>query len=159
MLIADEFKPASIDNSQPGLLHKGKDNRVTVEFQNNHQGKPKVIFEGVSEDYRGNDAVMFFDGETFQLERLGRAVKRLRRVRIPGDPSTAAVSTMATLAAPALESHSPAVDKGSKVQQPLNTDVIGEAVSLRNSYPFQDSIMKLGRCISCKTISCTNVLS
>ncbi|GAB2288884.1 hypothetical protein Dimus_023191 [Dionaea muscipula] len=73
------FKPASIDKSQPGTLHKDKDNRVTVDFQNNQLGKPGVTFEGViSDDYKENDAVLFFDGVTFRLERLHRSVKRLR---------------------------------------------------------------------------------
>ncbi|KAI4389332.1 hypothetical protein MLD38_001567 [Melastoma candidum] len=80
-----EFKPASIDKSQPGSLHRKKDNTVAVEFHNNQFGKPRVRFEGVSEDYKENDAVLFFDGETFRLERLHRAVKRLRHVRLPGD--------------------------------------------------------------------------
>ncbi|KAF5931150.1 hypothetical protein HYC85_032023 [Camellia sinensis] len=47
-----EFKPASIDKNQAGLLHKNKENRVTVEFHNNQPGKPKVTFEGSSEDYK-----------------------------------------------------------------------------------------------------------
>lgn len=80
-----EFKPASIDKNQPGTLHKSKDNKVTVEFHNNQHGKPKVHFEGIGEDYKDNDAVLFFDGETFRLERLHRAVKRLRHVRQPGE--------------------------------------------------------------------------
>ncbi|KAJ0042575.1 hypothetical protein Pint_18664 [Pistacia integerrima] len=126
-----EFKPASIDRNQPGLLHKSKDNRVTVEFQNNQQGKPKVIFEGVGEDYRDkdNDAVLFFDGETFRLERLHRAVKRLRHVRIPGEPSAAAASTMTTLVTPVVESHSTAVGKGSKLQ-PLSSGIVHETVQV-----------------------------
>ncbi|KAL9255307.1 hypothetical protein AKJ16_DCAP16363 [Drosera capensis] len=83
--IADGFKPASIDKSQPGTLHKDKENRVTVEFQNNQVGKPRVSYEGViSEDYKENDAVLFFDGETFRVERLHRAVKRLRLLESGG---------------------------------------------------------------------------
>ncbi|KAF9616078.1 hypothetical protein IFM89_028544 [Coptis chinensis] len=58
-----EFKPASIDKTQAGSLHKTKENKVTVEFQNNQLGKPKLSFEGSSEDYKDNDAVLFFDGE------------------------------------------------------------------------------------------------
>ncbi|KAI4321265.1 hypothetical protein MLD38_034664 [Melastoma candidum] len=80
-----EFKPASIDKSQPGSLQRKKDKTVAVEFHNNQFGKPRVRFEGVSEDYKENDAVLFFDGETFRLERLHRAVKRLRHVRLPGE--------------------------------------------------------------------------
>ncbi|CAH9145183.1 unnamed protein product [Cuscuta epithymum] len=87
-----EFKPASIDKSQPGKLHKTKDNRVTVEFQNSQPGKPKVNFEGSSEDYKENDAVLFFDGVTFRLERLHRAVKRLKHVRLPGESASASGS-------------------------------------------------------------------
>ncbi|KAL5743399.1 hypothetical protein ACOSQ2_026515 [Xanthoceras sorbifolium] len=124
-----EFKPASIDSSQPGSLHKSKDNRVTVEFQNNQHGKPKVVFEGVGEDYKDNDAVLFFDSETFRLERLHRAVKRLRHVRLPGDPAAGAASTISTLAVPAVESHSPPVNKGSKIQ-PLNAGIVHETVQV-----------------------------
>ncbi|GLT35030.1 hypothetical protein SLA2020_095150 [Shorea laevis] len=84
-----EFKPASIDKTKPGSLHKNKDNRVTVEFHNNQLGKPKVTFEGSSEDYKDNDAVLFFDGKTFRLERLHRAVKQLRHRRQPGESAAA----------------------------------------------------------------------
>ncbi|KAH9675588.1 EAF domain-containing protein [Citrus sinensis] len=124
-----EFKPASIDNNQPGLLHKNRDNRVTVEYQNNQHGKPKVIFEGVSEDYRDNDAVLFFDGETFRLERLHRAVKRLRHVRLPGEPAATAASTITTSVVPVAESYSTPVGKGSK-PQPSNTGTVHEAVQV-----------------------------
>ncbi|GMH20645.1 hypothetical protein Nepgr_022486 [Nepenthes gracilis] len=96
-----EFKPASIDKSQTGLLHKNKENRVTVEFQNNQPGKPKVTFEGSSEDYKENDAVLFFDGDTFRLERLHRAVKRLRHLRQPGESATAALTASVGVAADA----------------------------------------------------------
>ncbi|XP_039054440.1 ELL-associated factor 2-like [Hibiscus syriacus] len=104
-----EFKPASIDKNQPGLLHKSKDNRVKVEFENNQPGKPKVTFEGASEDYKDNDAVLFFDGETLRLERLHRAVKRLRHNRQPGESAPLAAS-----AGPAAESYSPPLGKGVK---------------------------------------------
>ncbi|CAH8308497.1 unnamed protein product [Eruca vesicaria subsp. sativa] len=89
-----EFKPASIDKKRSGTLHKKKDNRVSVEFQNNQIGKPKVTFEGSSEDYKDNDAVLFFDGEKFRLERLHRAVKQLRHVRTPGESAAASQSTV-----------------------------------------------------------------
>lgn len=65
-----------------------------MEFHNNQLGKPKVTFEGSSEEYKENDAVLFFDGETFRLERLHRAVKQLRHLRKPGE-STAAASVVA----------------------------------------------------------------
>ncbi|CAN0913764.1 hypothetical protein LINGRAHAP2_LOCUS28135 [Linum grandiflorum] len=84
-----DFKPASIDKSEPGLLHKDGNKKVTVEYNNNQPGKRKLVFEGVSEDYKENDAVLFFDGRSFRLERLHRAVKRLRHVRLPGDPAVA----------------------------------------------------------------------
>ncbi|XP_057519363.1 uncharacterized protein LOC130800045 isoform X1 [Amaranthus tricolor] len=105
-----EFKPASIDKSQSGLLHKSKDNKISVEFQNNQPGKPKVTFEGTSEDYKENDAVLFFDGRSFRLERLHRAVKRLRHVRLPGE------SSAATLAA--ADGGSPPFGKGVKAHPP-----------------------------------------
>lgn len=91
-ILSDDFKPASIDKTKPGKLQKNKGNRVSVEFQNNQPGKPKVAFEGSSEDYN-NDAVLFFDGETFRLERLHRAVKQLKHVRQPGEFSAASVAT------------------------------------------------------------------
>ncbi|KAI8534527.1 hypothetical protein RHMOL_Rhmol10G0097100 [Rhododendron molle] len=112
-----EFKPASIDKNQAGSLHKNKDNRVSVEFHNNQPGKPKVIFEGSSEDYKDNDAVLFFDGQTFRLERLHRAVKRLRHVRQPGESAAGGTSL-----GPAAESGSPPVSKVAKLQ-PLNKSI------------------------------------
>ncbi|XXG45883.1 hypothetical protein AAC387_Pa02g0848 [Persea americana] len=115
-----EFKPASIDKNQPGSLHKNKENRVTVEFQNNQPGKPKVAFEGNTEDYKDNDCVLFFDGETFRLERLHRAVKRLRYVRVHGESSAAAVAPVTTSAGPTTESRSPPLQKTTKTQQPPN---------------------------------------
>ncbi|KAI7749197.1 hypothetical protein M8C21_028252 [Ambrosia artemisiifolia] len=63
---SNEFKPASIDKNQPGKLHKSKDNKVAVEFQNNQPWKPKVSFDGSIEDYKDNDAVLFFDGTSFR---------------------------------------------------------------------------------------------
>ena len=117
IFVSDEFKPASIDKNQPGSLHKNKENRVTVEFHNNQQGKPKVSFEGSSEDYKENDAVLFFDGETFRLERLHRAVKRLRHVRLPGESAAAAATTAATTSTVTpVESYSPPIGKGAKLQ-------------------------------------------
>ena len=79
--VADEFKPASIDTGSPGTLHKNVENKVTVEFSNNQAGKPKVAFQGNSEDCKDMDAVIFFDGQNFRLERLHRAVKSLRHLR------------------------------------------------------------------------------
>lgn len=63
-----------------------------MEFQNNQLGKPKVTFEGSSEDYKDNDAVLFFDGHSFRLERLHRAVKQLRHIRLPGESANATAS-------------------------------------------------------------------
>ncbi|KAJ4847544.1 hypothetical protein Tsubulata_003977 [Turnera subulata] len=133
-----KFKPASVDKSQPGSLHKGKDNKVTVEYKNNQQGKPNVIFEGVSEDYKENDAVLFFDGETFRLERLHRAVKRLRHVRLIGESAAAAATTAtATLVVPPPpppEMHASPVGVGANLQSadkeiaqemPAQTEQIG----------------------------------
>ncbi|CAL5386676.1 unnamed protein product [Camellia sinensis] len=106
------------------LLHKNKENRVTVEFHNNQPGKPKVMFEGSSEDYKENDAVLFFDGEGFWLERLHRAVKRLRHVRLPGESAAAAAGTSL---GPAVEATSPPTSKVARVQT-LNK-------SIRHSMP------------------------
>lgn len=115
-----EFKPASIDKTQPGSLHKNKENRVTVDFNNNQPGKPKVSFEGSSEDYKENDvhAVLFFDGESFRLERLSRAVKRLRHVRLPGESASAANMSSAAN----LESKSPQIGKFSRTP-PLSKQI------------------------------------
>lgn len=118
MPFSDEFKPASIDKNQTGTLTKNKENRVTVEFQNNQHGKPKVTFEGSSEDYKENDAVLFFDGESFRLERLHRAVKRLRHVRQPGESAAAAASVGA-----AVESSPPPVGKPAAKFQSSNKSV------------------------------------
>ncbi|KAF8098684.1 hypothetical protein N665_0261s0049 [Sinapis alba] len=108
-----EFKPASIDKKRSGNLHKKRDNRVSVEFQNNQPGKPKVTFEGSSEDYKDNDAVLFFDGEKFRLERLHRAVKQLRHLRTPGEPAAAASSQSVV---PPVEQHrlSPPLGRAAK---------------------------------------------
>ncbi|KAJ6738581.1 ELL-ASSOCIATED FACTOR EAF [Salix koriyanagi] len=122
-------KPASIDKSQPGSLHKSRHNRVSVEYHNNQQGKPNVMFEGVSEDYKENDAVLFFDGDTFHLEQLHHAVKRLKHVRLPGE-SAAATATVAS----AFETRSPpagkaanseSLDKGMVHQTPVQVEQIG----------------------------------
>lgn len=90
-MLADEFKPASFDNTKQGSLHKSKDNKVTLEFQNNQLNKPKVRFDGVSEDYNDSnkDAILFFDGENFRLEKLHRAVKRLKYLRVPDESAAA----------------------------------------------------------------------
>ncbi|KAK8669634.1 hypothetical protein V6N13_107059 [Hibiscus sabdariffa] len=53
-----------------------------------------------------NGAVLIFDGEMFRLERLHRAVKRLRHVRQPGESAAFAAS-----AGPAAESYSPPLGK------------------------------------------------
>ncbi|KAG5153073.1 hypothetical protein JHK84_029545 [Glycine max] len=109
-----EFKPASVDKTKPGLLRKTKENRVSVEFQNNQIGKPKVTFEGNSEEYKENDAVLFFDGETLRLERLHRAVKQLRHLRMPGESAGAASTVVAAPSGPALDPRSSPVGKSVK---------------------------------------------
>lgn len=91
-----EFKPASIDTNRPGSLHKSKENKVTVEFNNNQPGKSRVSFEGSSEDYKDVDAVVFFDGQNFRLERLHKAVKRLRHIRLPGESASTSAPAQAT---------------------------------------------------------------
>ncbi|KAH7435888.1 hypothetical protein KP509_06G082700 [Ceratopteris richardii] len=71
--------------SRPGSLFKSTDNKVTVELCNNQAAKPKVSFQGNSEDCKELDAVIFFDGKSFRLERLHKAVKSLRHLRLPGE--------------------------------------------------------------------------
>ncbi|KAJ6795779.1 ELL-associated factor 2-like [Iris pallida] len=125
-----DFKPASIDKSQVGSLHKTKENRVTVEFNNNQPGKPKVTFDGSSEECRDNDGVLFFDGETFRLERLHRSVKRLK-LRQPGDSAAStAVGTMitATPASVTIEARSPPLGKIAKI--PAVSKTIAPPVAL-----------------------------
>lgn len=87
-----------------------------MEFHNNQPGKPKVTFEGSSEDYKDNDGVLFFDGETFRLERLHRAVKRLRHVRLPGESAAAANMISAASTGTSVESRSPPLGKIAKPQ-------------------------------------------
>ncbi|CAL5355134.1 unnamed protein product [Camellia sinensis] len=62
---------------------------------------------------QGNDAVLFFDGESFRLERLHRAVKWLRHVWLPGESAAAAAGTSL---GPAVEVTSPPTSKVVKVQ-------------------------------------------
>lgn len=109
-----EFKPASIDKTKPGSLHKTKENRVSVEFHNNQLGKPKVTFEGSSEEYKENDAVLFFDGESFRLDRLHRAVKQLRHLRKPGESVAAASAASAAQSVPAPDPRLSPVGKGAR---------------------------------------------
>nr|AFK44687.1 unknown [Lotus japonicus] len=134
-----EFKPASVDKTKPGLLRKTKENRVSVEFQNNQLGKPKVTFEGNSEEYKENDAVLFFDGETLRLERLHRAVKQLRHLRMPGESTAAAA--VAAPSGPALDPRSSPVGRAIKpavivkaVMKTLLTQ--SEIAKLGGSFPF-----------------------
>ncbi|PIA63621.1 hypothetical protein AQUCO_00201157v1 [Aquilegia coerulea] len=114
-----ESKPASV--GQTGLLHRSKDNKVTVEFQNNQPGKPKWLFEGSTEEYKDNDAVLFFDGETFRLERLHRSVKRLRRGDRDGQGT---------------EARSPPIGRGSKGQSSIKAVV--------NSVPVEMERIDIG---------------
>lgn len=116
VLFSDEFKPASIDKNQRGTLHKSKDNKVSVEFQNIQPGKPKVTFEGTSEDCKDNDAVLFFDGKSFRLERLHRAVKRLRHNRMMGESAGPGVASIGLA-----DASPPPTGKGIK-HQSLNKD-------------------------------------
>ena len=83
-----------------------------------------MTLEGSSEDYKENDAVLFFDGESFRLERLHRAVNRLRHVRLPGESTAAAAGTSL---GPAVEATSPPTSKVSKVQTLIK--------SIRHSMP------------------------
>lgn len=104
-------------------MHKTNDNKVTVEFQNNQPGKPKVCFEGSSEDYKDNDAVLFFDGTSFRLERLHRSVKRLRHNRQPGEsvlPPESSTSPPLAVAA--------AAGKGPKFQSSSNKTLLPPSV-------------------------------
>ncbi|CAN8232907.1 unnamed protein product [Cochlearia groenlandica] len=98
-----EFKPASIDYTKPGSFHKSKDNKVTLEFQNNQaNGKPNVRFDGVSEDYNDNDkdAILLFDGESFRMEKLHRSVKRLKYLRVHDESSSRAIKDVPLVVKP-----------------------------------------------------------
>ncbi|XP_074264464.1 uncharacterized protein LOC141586958 isoform X1 [Silene latifolia] len=79
-----DFMPASVDKTQPGTLHRRKD-KINVEHNHVQPGKPKFNFEGTGETLNENDAVMYFDGSTFRLERLHRSVNRLKHCRLPGE--------------------------------------------------------------------------
>eukprot|EP00252_Welwitschia_mirabilis_P010449 TRINITY_DN23719_c0_g1_i1.p1 TRINITY_DN23719_c0_g1~~TRINITY_DN23719_c0_g1_i1.p1 ORF type:complete len:332 (+),score=91.46 TRINITY_DN23719_c0_g1_i1:165-1160(+) len=114
-----EFKPASIDTSRPGTMHKSKENKVTVEFNNNQQGKPKLTFQGAGEDCKELDAVLFFDGESLTLERLHKSVKCLRHVRLPGESAT--VSALNAPEAPSPPP--PRASKGGGFRPSFNTAV------------------------------------
>ncbi|OIW12894.1 hypothetical protein TanjilG_28269 [Lupinus angustifolius] len=109
-----EFKPASVDRTKPGSMRKTKENRVSVEFQNNQIGKPKVTFEGSSEEYRENDAVLFFDGTALRLERLHSAVKQLRHLRMPGESAATAAASVTAPSGPPLDQQSSPIGKSTK---------------------------------------------
>lgn len=104
-----EFKPASIDRTRSASLLKSADNKVTVEYCNNQGGKP-ISFQGNMEDCKELDAVIFFDGKSFRLERLHRSVKCLRHIRQPGESANVNnnVSGMGTIG-------------GSSVVEPTNS--------------------------------------
>ncbi|KAG2313084.1 hypothetical protein Bca4012_027662 [Brassica carinata] len=72
---SDEFKSSSIDKKRSETLHKKKENRASVEFQNNLRSHLKVV--------------LFFSGERFRLERLHRAVKQLQNLRTCGESAAA----------------------------------------------------------------------
>ncbi|KAK2385578.1 ell-associated factor Eaf [Trifolium repens] len=136
-----EFKPASIDKTKPGLLRKTKENRVSVEFQNNQIGKPKVTFEGNSEEYKENDAVLFFDGRTLRLERLDRAVKQLRHLRMPGESSAAAAGTVTAPAAPS----GPALDpRSSPIGKPIKSAPFGSGRNSNQAVPVEVERIDVG---------------
>jgi ELL-associated factor len=102
-----------------------------VEFLNNQAGKPKVSFQGNSEDCKDLDAVIFFDGSNFRLERLHRAVKSLRHVRQPGESAAA-------LAAAAASSG------GSGAVSPLHTN---GGLAEKNAYKVH--VVRDAYCLSC----------
>ncbi|XP_078153597.1 uncharacterized protein LOC144548754 [Carex rostrata] len=113
-----EFKPASIDKTQPGTLHKNKKNRVSVEFHNNQPGKPKVAFEGIREDYKETDAVLFFDGGAFKLEKLHCAYNSLKHKRVSGESNglTGLSSACANGGWSSAEAHYPPLPKVARTQ-------------------------------------------
>ncbi|KAK9668597.1 hypothetical protein RND81_13G071000 [Saponaria officinalis] len=106
-----DFVPASVDKTQPGALHRRKD-KINVELNHVQPGKPKFNFEGTGDDSKENDAVMYFDGNSFRLERLHRAVKRLKHCRLPGEHAAAAVvdPSSSPLGRVPAKGHSPAVN-------------------------------------------------
>jgi ELL-associated factor len=94
-IFIDEFKPQSADSAKLGLLCHTEEKSVFVESQNKQIGKSKVTFEGTSEEYKENDAVLFFDGETLRLELIDKAVEQLQHIQKPGESSTVAAATVA----------------------------------------------------------------
>ncbi|KAL9242561.1 hypothetical protein vseg_016549 [Gypsophila vaccaria] len=110
-----DFVPASVDKTQPGALHRRKD-KINVELNHVQPGKPKFNFEGTCDDLKENDAVMYFDGAGFRLERLHRAVKRLKHCRLPGEHAAAVAAAVDPSSSPLgmgrvpAKGHSPAVN-------------------------------------------------
>lgn len=85
-----------------------------------------MTFEGSSEDYKENDAVLFFDGEKFRLERLHRAVKQLRHLRTPGESaatSQPAVSAEHRLSPAGRAAKSPQVNRSLPPDVPVSFPV------------------------------------
>lgn len=133
MALADEFKPASIDTSRPGSLVKNVENKVTVEFQNILAGKPKVAFQGNSEDCKDIDGVIFFDGKTLRLERLHRFIKSLRHMRQPGESGAAAAASTSTPNSAGLPDRG--VEKISLANGPPVSEPRPSSTELRSSPP------------------------
>lgn len=133
-----EFKPASVDKTKTGLLRKTKENRVSVEFHNNQIGKPKVTFEGNSEEYKENDAVLFFDGQTLRLERLDRAVKQLRHLRKPGESSAATAGPVTAPSGLALDPRS------SPIGKPVKPASFGSGRSSNQAIPVEVERIDIG---------------
>lgn len=73
-----------------------------------------MTFEGNSEEYKENDAVLFFDGKTLRLERLHTSVKQLRHLRMPGESSATVAATVAAPSGPALDPRSSPIGKSIK---------------------------------------------
>ena len=81
---ADDFKPQSIDYSQPGKLNIEK-NRVQVRLQGTED--KEYIFKGNATDAKDTECVLIFDEarKVFVLERLSNAII-LKQVRHPPPP-------------------------------------------------------------------------
>ncbi|GAQ80656.1 hypothetical protein KFL_000590090 [Klebsormidium nitens] len=75
------FKPASVRSSTSGSLHISGDNEVTMEFHPPAAGKPNFVFQGKAEPCKELEAVLFFDGESFTIEKLARSIGSLRHIK------------------------------------------------------------------------------
>jgi ELL-associated factor len=91
-----------------------------------------VAFEGSSEDYKDTDAVLFFDGDAFHLEKLHRAFKSLKHKRVPGESNglTGLTGAGTNGGGSSAEAHSPPLPKVARTQAVNRPSIHALPVSL-----------------------------